>query len=236
MKVLIIAAHPDDDVLGMGGTILKHSTKGDRVKVVYMTTGITARRSLEYHNITNYEYDLKQNSKLKKEIERLRQDARTACKFLQVKEVKFYNYPDNEMDTVPLLKVIKTIEKEIDESKPDRIYTNHYGDLNIDHRIVFNATLTACRPIGNKIKELICFEVISSSEWSYPTNFKPNYFVNIKSQLDKKIRAMQAYRSEIRKFPHPRSVNNLKMVAGRWGTVSGNYAAEAFEIIRKIDI
>jgi len=93
----------------------------------------------------------------------------------------------------------------------------------------------SARIIDNKIKELICFEVISSSEWSYPTNFKPNYFVNIKSQLDKKIKAMQAYRNEIRKFPHPRSTDNLKMVAGRWGAISGNYAAEAFEIIRKID-
>jgi len=229
MKILVIAAHPDDDVLGMGGTILKHTSNGDLVNVVYLATGISAR------HFTSSKISEKEKAQMKKEITALRKNAKDACRILKVNNVKFYDFPDNAMDTVPLLEITKTIEKEISKIKPDRIYTNHFGDLNIDHRTTFNATLTACRPLDSKVKELICFEVLSSTEWNYPYNFNPNYFVNIKSQLDKKIKALTRYKNEIEKFPHPRSSQNLKMVAGRWGSISGNQAAEAFEIIRKIE-
>jgi len=235
MRVMVFVAHPDDEVLGMGGTILKHSQKGDFVKVVYLATGITSRRSINFQNNVSYEQNENETNEIQKEIKDLHNDAKKSCKILKVKDLEFYDFPDNEMDSVPLLKIIKVIEKEIKEIKPDRIYTHHFHDLNVDHRTVYNAVLTATRPIETKVKELISFEVPSSTEWNYPIHFSPNYFIGIKSQLSAKIKAMKAYKNEIRSFPHPRSVENLKNVSERWGSVSGEKVAEAFEIIRKIE-
>jgi len=235
MNILIIVAHPDDEVLGMGGTIMKHSLQGDAVTVAFMTTGITSRRSSNYRNVSSYEFNKKQELSMKNQIAELQQDAKKACKFLKVKKTNFFNFPDNEMDAVPLLKIVKTIEKLVKENKPERIYTSHYGDLNVDHRIVFQATLTACRPSVLPVKEILCFELLSSTEWAFSYEFKPNYFINIKNELDKKIKAIQIYKNELRKFPHPRSIENIKNSAHRWGAVSGFYAAEAFEMIRKFE-
>ena len=235
MRVIIFVAHPDDEVLGMGGTILKHSQNGDFVKVVYLATGITSRRSTNFQNSVSYEQNENKTNQIQKEIKNLRNDAKKSCYILKVKDSKFYDFPDNEMDSVPLLKIIKVIEKEIKETKPDRIYTHHFHDLNVDHRTVFNAVMTATRPIRLNVKEIISFEVLSSTEWNYPMQFSPNYFVDIKSQLSAKIKAMKSYKNEIRNFPHPRSVENIKNVSQRWGSVSGKKAAEAFEIIRKIE-
>jgi len=228
LNVLIIAAHPDDEILGMGGTILKHTSQKDNVTIVYMATGITARRS-------SNEIKSNEEKKFQKKILELRKDSLKAANLLNVKNVKFYDFPDNQMDSITLLNVVKAIEKEIKSVKPERVYTNHYGDLNVDHQIVSNATLTACRPLNGPVKEILSFEVLSSTEWSYPNVFKPNYFVNIKKQLKKKIQAMEQFKDEIRDFPHPRSSKNIEFVAGRWGTVAGLEAAEAFEIIRKIE-
>ena len=235
MRVIIFVAHPDDEVLGMGGTILKHSQNGDFVKVVYLATGITSRRSTNFQNSVSYEQNENKTNQIQKEIKNLRNDAKKSCNILKVKDSKFYDFPDNEMDSVPLLKIIKVIEKEIKETKPDRIYTHHFHDLNVDHRTVFNAVMTATRPIRLNVKEIISFEVLSSTEWNYPMQFSPNYFVDIKSQLSAKIKAMKSYKNEIRNFPHPSSVENIKNVSQRWGSVSGKKAAEAFEIIRKIE-
>jgi len=235
MKALVFVAHPDDEVLGMGGTILKHSQKGDIVKIVYLATGITSRRSTNFQNNESYDQDENKIKAMQKEIKELRKDAKRSCNILKVKNFEFYDFPDNEMDSIPLLKIIKVIEKEIKEINPDRVYTHHFHDLNIDHRTVFNAVLTATRPIGTNVKEVISFEIPSSTEWNYPTQFNPNYFIDIKSQLSSKIKAMKAYKNEMGDFPHPRSVENLKNVSERWGSVSGKKAAEAFEIIRKIE-
>ncbi len=234
MNILVVVAHPDDEVLGMGGTILKHAIQGDIITVAYMATGITSRRGSKYQNVSSYEIDKKLEINMQNQIADLRKDAKKACNLLKVKKNIFFDFPDNEMDTVPLLKIVKTIEKLVKEINPDRIYTSHYGDLNIDHRVVFEATLNASKHTGLQIKEIICFEILSSTELSVPYKFKPNYFVDIKSELDKKIRAMQAYKNEIRAFPHPRSVENIKNSARRWGTISGFHAAEAFEVIRKL--
>ena len=235
MNVLIIAAHPDDEILGMGGTIAKHTSQHDNVTIIYMATGITARR-----DPLESEYEIKNIPKKiqeewQEELKKLQQDAKKSAKLLKVKDVKFYDFPDNEMDGIHLLKVVKVIEKEIKSAKPDRIYTNHYGDLNVDHKVVYNAVLTACRPSSFLVKEILCFEVLSSTEWSYPYNFSPNYFSNIEKHLTQKVNAMKLFKSEIKKFPHPRSLENIRSVAARWGSVCGFKAAEAFEMIRKIE-
>ena len=235
MNILIIAAHPDDEILGMGGTIAKHTSQNDNVTIIYMATGVTARREppILEHEVKNI--PKKVQEVWQQEIEKLRQDAKKSAKLLNVKNVRFYDFPDNEMDGIQLLKVVKVIEKEIGKVKPDRIYTNHYSDLNVDHKVVFNATLTACRPSGSPVKELLTFEVLSSTEWSYPYNFNPNYFINVEKYVGKKIKAMKSFVSEIRKFPHPRSPENIEHTLRRWGSVSGFKAAEAFELIRRID-
>ena len=233
MNVLIIAAHPDDEILGMGGTIAKHTSQHDNVTIIYMATGITARREPADYEIKSIPKKIQE--KWQQEIEKLQQDARKSAKLLKVKTVKFFDFPDNEMDGIHLLKVVKVIEKEIKIAKPDRIYTNHYSDLNVDHKVVYNATLTACRPSNVLVKEILCFEVLSSTEWSYPYNFNPNYFINIENHVTKKVNAMKLFKSEIREFPHPRSSENIRNVAARWGSVCGFKAAEAFEMIRKIE-
>lgn len=234
LKILVVVAHPDDEVLGMGGTILKHTQKGDTVKIVYLSTGIMSRRKSGYSNKVSYDLNRKEIPKMEKEIKNLQINAKKACKVLGVSGYKFFNFPDNEMDSLPLLNIIKIIEAEIKKIKPDRVYTSHFGDLNVDHRVVYNAVLTACRPISSKVPELVCFEIPSSTEWNYPQSFNPNYFVNITNQLERKIKALKMYKNEIREFPHPRSLENLRNISRRWGSVSGNKAAEAFEIIRKI--
>ncbi len=236
MKILVISAHPDDEILGMGGTILRHTTSGDIVKIIILATGITSRKNVKDQNSPKYETNKAEDQKMVKKIEKLKIDSKKACKILKVDDVTHYDFPDNEMDSIPLLKVVKVIEKNIQEFKPDLIYTHHHGDLNVDHRIAYNATLTACRPIGTSVKEIICFEIPSSTEWNYPVSFNPNYFVNISKQIDNKIKAMEMYKSEIREFPHPRSSKYLRVLAEKWGAASDNLAAEAFEIIRKIKI
>lgn len=235
LRVLVVAAHPDDDVLGMGGTILKHSKRGDIVRIIYLATGITSRRSSGHHNSPRYEISEKEKKLMLDEIANLRKNATKASKILKVNSIGFFDFPDNEMDTVPLLKIVKTIEKEIEKFQPEVVYTNHRGDLNVDHRVTFQATLTACRPGSNKVRELLSFEVPSSTEWNYPISFTPNYFVDIAKELEKKLQAMESYEHESKKFPHPRSSKSLRSIAYRWGSVSGTNAAEAFEIIRKIN-
>ena len=235
MKILIIVAHPDDEVLGMGGTILKHTKNGDDVTVAYLTTGITSRRSSKYNNSPSYKLSKNESLKIKKQILELQNDAKKSAKILNVKKTIFFDYPDNELDTVSLLKIIKTIEELTKQTKPDRIYTSHFGDLNIDHRIVYESVITAVRPTEIKVKELLCFELLSSTEWSFSYDFKPNYFIDIKDELKSKVKAMKFYKNEIRAYPHPRSIDSIKHSAGKWGTVSGFIAAEAFQLIRKFE-
>ena len=235
MKILIVVAHPDDEVLGMGGTIAKHTSNGDKVNIVYLTQGITSRRGINYKNQTKYDLSEKEKKTIEIEIKKLKNNALKANKILGIKDTKFYDLPDNELDSISRLEIIKIIEKEIERTNPDIIYTNHYGDLNIDHKLVYEACLTACRPIKTKNPRLIAFGVLSSMEWNFPNSFNPNYFVNITSKIKLKIRAMKAYENEIRKFPHPRSIENIEITAKKVGTICGKKYAEVFEIIRFIE-
>ncbi len=234
MKILIIVAHPDDEVLGMGGTIKKLTKQGHNVKIVILATGITSRRSSDYSNSTDYKSDEKIKNTTKKQLKELQKDAKNASKILGVTKLDMMEFPDNEMDKITNLEVTKRIEKIIDEFKPQIIYTHSEYDLNVDHRIIHNAVITATRPTQKFIvKKVITFEVPSSTEWNFSKKFIPNIFVDISKELSVKTRAMKEYRNEIRKFPHPRSVEGLEIIAKRWGSVSGYNAAEAFCLIRE---
>jgi LmbE family N-acetylglucosaminyl deacetylase len=222
--ILVIAAHPDDEVLGCGGTMARLSMEGNDVYTLILGEGITSRD--------------KKRMRVKRggEIAELRKQAGNANKVLGVKKVYTFDFPDNRFDTVPLLDIIKTIEKIKEDIKPGIVFTHHQGDLNIDHQLTFKAVMTACRPTkGDSVKEIYSFEIPSSTEWSVPsslTYFMPDYFVNINKSLEIKINALNEYETELRDFPHPRSLKAVELNAKQWGVKMGFEAAEAFKTIR----
>lgn len=235
MKILVIVAHPDDEILGMGGTLKKLTMKKNSIKVVFLATGISARRSNDYKSNTKYKIDKNLVNEMNAQIKKLRLDAKKALKIVGVKDIEFFDFPDNEMDKISNLEITKTIEKIIQKFKPETVYTHTKKDVNVDHRAIFNAVITATRPTKNSnLKKVITFEVPSSSEWYFGDNFSPNIFIDIKKELSYKIKAIQAYKNELKKFPHPRSPEALDAISKRWGSVSGFEAAEAFELIREL--
>ena len=220
MKILIIAAHPDDEVLGMGGTIKKLSKAGNKIKVIFLSTGILARRPLNGQ----------------KKVKELRINAKSAAKVLGVNQVDFMDFPDNEMDLISNLQLTKTIENEIMNYKPSTVYMPTKYDVNVDHQAVYNATITATRPQKNMfVQNVISFEIPSSTEWYFPSEFSPNLFIDITKEFKSKTNALKKYKNEIRKFPHPRSIDALEAIAKRWGSVSGFQYAEAFNLVRKLE-
>lgn len=236
MNILVIVAHPDDEVLGMGGTIKKYTKNKHDVKIVIMATGIFARRSQNYQNSTSYKFDKKTIKNMEMELVDLKKDCKKAAKIMGVTDVEFMDFPDNEMDTISNLEVTKKIELVIEHYKPSIVFTHSKYDVNVDHRVLYDATITATRPTSNlSIKKVISFEVPSSTEWYFPSQFSPNIFVDINKELETKIKALMAYKNEIRDFPHPRSVDAIRVIAKRWGTVSGLHAAEAFSLVRDIN-
>ena len=224
--ILVIAAHPDDEVLGCGGTMARLALESNDVYTLILGEGITAR---------DKKRDL---AKRENEIAELRKQVENANKILGVKKVYTYDFPDNRFDTVPLLDIIKTIEKIKKDIKPDIVFTHHYGDLNIDHQITFKAVMTAFRPTKDEsVKEIYSFEIPSSTEWNAPsslTYFMPDYFVDISKTIKLKVRAMKEYKCEIREYPHPRSIESIEIKAKQRGIQVGLEAAEAFEVIRLI--
>ena len=235
MKILVIAAHPDDEVLGMGGTIKKLTKTGNEVKIIIMATGITSRRSTNYRNSNSYEINDNTLETMRKQIEKLRLDAIRSSKILGVKNIEFEDFPDNEMDIISNLEITKKIEKTISDFQPDTVFTHSKYDINVDHRALFNATITATRPTKkSNVKEVISFEVPSSTEWYFPSEFSPNIFIDIHKELPFKLKALNEYKTELEKFPHPRSLESLEAISKRWGTVSGFLAAEAFCLVRQL--
>jgi len=225
-KILVVVAHPDDEILGCGASLLKHSAKGAKITTIILTDGVTSRFT-------------KKTSVSKKQISKRILSANRAHKYLKNSKVIFFDFPDQKLDTVPLLDIVKKIENVIKKFKPSIIYTHHHGDLNLDHRIANNATLTACRPLPNfKVKQIFTFEVLSSTEWQAQgkdLNFIPNYFNDVTNFLSKKIQILKKYKNEMRKWPHSRSFENVKFLAKSRGSMVGCDAAEAFNLVRSIE-
>ena len=224
-QILIIAAHPDDEVLGCGGTIARLTKEGHDVYAAILGEGITSR------------YDKREQAD-RELMNKLHDRSQQVSKVIGVKELFLFDLPDNRFDTVPLLDIVKIIESLIERLQPQIVYTHHSGDLNIDHVITHRAVMTATRPTENcSVKEIYTFEVPSSTEWAFGQfrpAFQPNVFMDISATLETKIQAMQIYESEIRHFPHPRSSQVLRAIAERWGSDVGLSAAEAFQLTRSI--
>ena len=217
-KVLIIAAHPDDEILGCGGTILRHTESKDDVQIVFVSDGEISRDDSNHKKIKRYEA------------------AKTVSKELGCKEPIFLDFPDNQLDTKPLLKIIKLIENILDTFKPNIVYTHYYNDLNVDHQITSKAVLTACRPIGeNVVRQILLFEIPSSTEWSISnSHFRPNKYISIANFSDKKKKLLKIYGDEIRDFPHPRSLKYISSIESIRGSEAGLDEAEAFLIFREV--
>ena len=223
-KALVVAAHPDDEVLGCGGTIAKMTANGTEVQTLILATGAASREDA--------------NNKLRKTaIEELKAGANKAADILGVAKVHFGEFPDNKMDSIPLLDIIKLIEALVNDFNPEIILTHHYGDLNIDHEITQRATFTACRPIpGSSINTILMFETVSSTEWpSFPHRaFQPNSYIDIENTFPIKQTALEAYMIEMRPSPHPRSFDQINHLACLRGAEIGIKAAEAFVISKLI--
>lgn len=218
-NILVVAAHSDDEALGCGGTIAKHIASGDKVHLIFMTNGVSSR------NVDH------------KGIQKRNRAAHDAAKILGISSLKQFDFPDNKMDTIGLLDIVKPIEELIDELQPSIIYTHHFGDLNIDHQITHKAVITACRPQpGFCVKEIYAFEVVSSTEWqtSENTSFKPNIFVDMSEFMDLKKQILNVYSEEMRQYPHSRSVENIIHLNAYRGSSVGVQYAEAFVLLRHV--
>ena len=215
-KILVVCAHPDDETLGLGGTLALHSKNGDKVFVLIFADGQFAR------------------DRTSRGIAYRQSQAKKACSILGIKELEFLNYEDQKLDIISLVELADKIETVIKKWKPDVIYTHYWGDVNQDHRKLFEATLIALRPTpSSKIRRFICFETPSSTEWGN-SSFRPNLFVKIDNFLDKKLEALKQYKNEINPFPHPRSKNAIINRARYWGSSVGVKHAEAFVSLREI--
>ena len=227
MKYLIIAAHPDDEVLGCGGSMAKWSRDGSEMHVLIMAEGATSRDKS------------RDRVARQKELSHLAQSASKAGEILDVQSVELLNFPDNRMDSVDLLDVVKAIEDYVKKLQPEVVVMHHSGDLNIDHQIVHQAVMAAIRPQPSHcVKRILSFEVPSATEWKSPTAgnpFVPNWFEDISDTLELKIKALEAYKTEMREWPHARSVEAVKHLAKWRGASVGFEAAESFIILRQLN-
>jgi len=214
--ILVIAAHSDDEALGCSGVIARHVAEGDNVHLLFMTDGVASRSG-------SGDGDNRLTS------------AHSASKILRVTSFTNLNFPDNQMDSIPLLSIVKEVENKISGLQPEIIYTHHTGDLNVDHQITHKAVVTACRPQPSFcVEEIYAFEVLSSTEWNTPgvAAFSPNVFIDITDYIDIKKQVIEVYSEEMRQPPHSRSIDNaLRLNALRGNSVGVDYA-EAFELIR----
>lgn len=223
-KILVIAAHPDDEVLGMGGTIAKLVKEGNMVDVLIVTDG----SSSQYHD----------SDHLAEIIEAKKMETRNCADVLGVRDIYYGELPDMKLDTIPHTKINQVIEDVIDKVQPDTVFTHFWGDVNCDHQNVYKSTLVVVRPVqGQVVKELYCYRVPSSTEWTpnkADTMFMPNCFVDIEQCAEQKYKAFACYLTELRDYPHPRSVQYLRESDKAAGLQVGMLAAEEFVLLRKL--
>lgn len=219
MKVLVISAHPDDELLGLGGTIARHVERGDAVRLAVMCEGISMRYHPERH------------------AEVVAQ-SRKAAGILGVSDLVHRDLPDQKLDTLPLNDVVGGIEELVQEMRPDTVYTHFGGDINRDHQVLAEATLVATRPYAAPfVREILMFETPSSTEWGSPAllpTFQPSVFVDVAATLEKKVEAFLSYTAEVREWPHPRSARALRERAHYWGSLVNLEAAEPFVVVRAL--
>ena len=229
-KIMIVVAHPDDELLGLGATMHKLIEENNiKTHVVILGEGITSRS------------DQRDTEKWKEQLNKHRANIHSAQKAIGYHSVSIYDFPDNRFDSVDLLDIIKIVEKEKSEFQPEVIFTHHGGDVNIDHQRTFEAVITACRPLSHeKVKTIITFETPSGTEWRVatdPKHFLPNMFFSVSlKNIEAKIKGMESYEFEKRPYPHPRSPEALKIQAQRWGISVGTDYAEAFCLVREINV
>jgi N-acetylglucosamine malate deacetylase 1 len=220
VRVLVVAAHPDDEVLGCGATVARHVEQGNAVEILILGTGALSRDGARPG-----------------EPARLARQAEEASRILGARQVRVLDLPDNRFDSVDLLEIVKRVEAEIRRLDPEVVYTHHAGDLNVDHRRTFQAVMTASRPQGpGGVRKILSFEVPSSTEWQSPTSgvgFSPNTFVDVGRTIDRKVAALKAYTEEVRPFPHPRSPEAVRALGAWRGATVGFLAAEAFVLVRE---
>lgn len=224
-KVLVISAHPDDEVLGAGGTIVKLSADGVECHLLIVTDGSSSQ--------------YRESNKLAEIIAAKKLETQNCANILGFKSIHYGGLPDMKLDAVPHIEINRVIEKVIDEIHPDTVFTHFWGDVNMDHQNVFKSTLVTVRPVmGQVVKELYCYRVPSSTEWApnkEDTMFMPNYFVDIEKYAEQKYKAFAYYSTELRDYPHPRSVQYLQETDKAAGLRVGLFAAEEFVMLRKID-
>lgn len=221
--VLVIAAHADDEALGCGGTMARHTEAGDAVHVLFLADGVGARGNGEEQKLA---------------LDARRAAGEHAASILGAHPPIFLDFPDNQLDTVPMLEIARAIEAVGEKLQPQIVYTHHAGDLNIDHRICNQAVLTAFRAYpGQSVRAIHTFEVCSSTEWAFASTgpaFVPTRYVDISRFIDMKLAALEAYAMEIRPFPHIRSSRAVSALAAWRGGCVGCEAAEAFITVREI--
>lgn len=226
-NVLVVAAHPDDEVIGCGGTIARHSDEGDKVQVLIVSEGVTSRQVQ------------RDRLKVSETLSLLSQAAHSAAEILGAVGVELLDLPDNRLDSLDRLDLIKRIEEQIDRYQPTTVYVHHIGDVNIDHRRLHEAVVTACRPTpGHPVSQLFSYEVASSTEWQPSASapaFQPNWFVDISVQWERKRQALEAYDTEMRPWPHARSIDAIEHLACWRGAQMGMPAAEAFCLLRHLE-
>lgn len=222
-KILIVAAHPDDEVLGCFGTVARLIQEGYEAYTLILGEGKTSRD-------VSRKVDNRMN-----ELAILGTELAAANEVVGVREVFVEQFPDNRFDSVDLLDIVKIISNVKDTVKPDIVFTHYEHDLNIDHQVTFRAVLTATRPMPEEsVKEIYSFEILSSTEWKYPLSFSPDIFFDISSTIDLKLKAMNEYASELRQYPHPRSLKGIELNSRYNGMRIGTEHAEAFKSVRVI--